>query len=316
MAKTHPTSPGTNYGLGPQPPRHDPYSARLHFHQSWYRAEILKAPFGTGPKASNKTFSGAMLTQEDGERGLNFLTPHIYQIARRRLAEKRAPIDSFRVLCNMLSEQSLAFNLFAPLVDNQDLAVRLMQALLPGQVQSVFKIYFEYIPEPANAYLNDRTSFHVFVDYTRPSGKPGFLGIVMSLAGASASKVVSSSAYKKWSDHPQAPFLPGQAHQFEAPALNQLWRSHLLALAMLLHPDSSYESGACLFLYPSHNPHGAEISARYRTILKPGQTTWSDQTLEALVENWAGRAGSSSLQSWLEAFKLRYLDLQASQPAT
>jgi len=62
-------------GIGPQYPKDNSFTARMRFHQSWYRARVLKAPFGCGPKPSSKTEYGNMLTRLDGERGLNFSQP-------------------------------------------------------------------------------------------------------------------------------------------------------------------------------------------------------------------------------------------------
>ncbi len=35
--------------LGPQYPGDNRLAARMRFHQSWYRAQILQVPWGTGP---------------------------------------------------------------------------------------------------------------------------------------------------------------------------------------------------------------------------------------------------------------------------
>ena len=80
-----------------------------------------------------------MLTHADGERGLNFLTPHIFEVAKRRLAIKKGTIDPFRLFCNMLSSQPMCFNLFGPLVDDLELATHLVQLLLPGEIQTYQK---------------------------------------------------------------------------------------------------------------------------------------------------------------------------------
>lgn len=314
MPRTPPT-PAADHGLGPQPAREDPTSARLRFHQNWYRAEVLKAPIGFGPKASSKTPLGSMLTQADGERGLNFLTPHIFQVARRRLAARHTPLDPFRLLCSLASEQALAFNLFAPLVDNLDLSVRLIQALLPEHVERVEKIYFHYLPEPTNAYLNDRTTFDVFIDCTRPDRQPAFIALSFRLVEPYSPKVVSGPYYKKWVEHPESAFLPGSLPALETPETNQLWRDHLLATAMLLHPESSFAGGQFILLYPSQNSRVGETANRYRGLLRPEDETFRVLPLENLHETWKSLVSSPSQQAWLDAFHLRYLDLSASQEA-
>jgi len=66
--------------LGPQPASDNRFTARMRLHQSWYRAEVRGVPCGTGPKAGHTSHYGNMLRKEDGERGLNFLTPEIAQL--------------------------------------------------------------------------------------------------------------------------------------------------------------------------------------------------------------------------------------------
>jgi hypothetical protein len=315
MPKRPPDSSTSSTDLGPQNPRDDAYTARQRLHQSWYRQHVLQVPCGVGPKASNKTLYGNMLTREDGQRGLNFLTPHIYQVARRRLAARGAPLDSFQLLCNMLSSQTLAFNLFAPLVDNKDLARRLVEATLAKPVREVVQVDLEYIPEPVNAYLNDRTTYHVFVEYINQDGKLSFLGIDPRLVDPLPERTYSNPTYQKWAAHEHSPFLPEKRAELEAPELNLIWRGHLLAAALRLHPDSLYTEGYSLLLYPQAHNRLEEAARRYRSLLNPEDETFSSLSLEALLERWAGPVENTAFQPWLESFRLRYLDLPASAGA-
>jgi hypothetical protein len=301
--------------LGPQYPKDDPLTARMRLHQSWYRSRVLKVPYGVGPKASNKTYYGNMLTREDGERGLNFLSPHIFQIARRRLAAGPAPVDSFRLLCSMLSSQAVTINLFGPLVDNKDLAKRLVEELLSVPVKEVLRVDLQYTPEPAKEYLNDRTAFDVFVEYLDQDGQPSFAGIETVLAGPLSDRVYANPSYQKWTEHGDAPFKEGIRAVLSTPELNQLWRGHLLATALRLHPDSIYGSGHYLLLYPAQNMEIGQAAAQYRHLLKPTDHTFAALTLQHVVERWQKLVENSAYQSWLEAFRLRYLELSASEEA-
>ena len=132
--------------IGPQYAKDKRFTARMRFHQSWYRSKVLRVPYGIGPRSSNTTLYGNMLTHADGERGLNFLTPHIFEVAKRRLAMKKAAIEPFRLFCNMLSSQPMCFNLFGPLVDDLELATHLVQLLLPGEIQNSNKSSIRICP--------------------------------------------------------------------------------------------------------------------------------------------------------------------------
>jgi hypothetical protein len=123
--------------LGPQCQGDPPYQAWMRRHQSWYRAEALCAPYGTGPTPSSTEHYGNMLAAEPAAAGGNFLTPQIHAHYRQRVAQGVGNIEQFRCERNLLSSQPMAFNLFAPLAEDPDLATRCLRALLPGQVTRV-----------------------------------------------------------------------------------------------------------------------------------------------------------------------------------
>jgi hypothetical protein len=183
---------------GPQYRRDSPFTARMRFHQSWYRAEVLKLPYGTGPKINSKTSYGNMLTLEDGEKGRNFLRPHIFEVAKRRVAESKGMVDRFRLFCNMLSSQPMCFNLFGPLVDDAEYATRLFKLLLPGEIERVDKVRLEYSPEPVKEYLNDQTAFDAYVEYTSLDGSNAFIGFETKLTESFSRKICSQPSYWKW----------------------------------------------------------------------------------------------------------------------
>jgi len=67
-----------------------PFTSRMRFHQSWYRANVLRMPYGAGPGPQHSGKFGNMLTRKDGARGLNFLTPEIFEVAKSRLNIQKA----------------------------------------------------------------------------------------------------------------------------------------------------------------------------------------------------------------------------------
>jgi len=305
--------PNNRMNIGPQYAKDKPFTARMRFHQSWYRSEVLKAPYGTGPRPSNATWFGNMLTIADGERGLNFLSPHIFEIAKRRLAMKKGTIDPFRLFCNMLSSQPMCFNLFGPLVDNLELATQLMQVILPGEIQTVSKVQFEYAPEPARDYLNDRTAFDAFVSFTRPDNQPGFLGVETKLVDAFSAKVYSNQLYNHWTEHTLSPWPPEACPRLKSIDVNQLWRDHMLAVAMQLAPGSPYGSGRFILVYYPLDVECVAALNVYKSLLKPEDRSFIAVPLDIVVEKWKQSVSTAAEKQWLTNFSLRYLDLQASE---
>ena len=300
--------------VGPQSANDGAFTARMRLHQSWYRKNILKAPCGVGPRATSKNFYGNMLTVADGERGLNFLTPRIYDVVRHRLAQGKGAVEPFRLKCNMLSSQPMCFNLFGLLVDDLDLAARLFRTILPEEIALVERVVIEFAPESASEYLADRTAFDAFVSYKRPDGSRGFIGIETKLTEPFSRKVYDGPAYRKWTEYPNSPWPAAAWARLADMQHNQLWRDHLLAIAMRDQKRSSYTTGFFMLVHHPGNLEEKSIVTNYRALLKPGDHTFIDMPLDHLMELWTPIVDSTT-QRWLAEFKLRYLDLFASKEA-
>lgn len=294
--------------LGPQSSGDAPFTRQMRRHQSWYRAEVLKLPYGVGPQRGGNPY-GNMLTPVDAERGANFLTPAIHDVARRRLAKGIGVIEPYRLLHNMLSSQPMCFNLFGPLVDDLGLATRLLSALLPGEVQQVEAVRIEWAPEPASAFLGDRTAFDAFIAYRQPDGQRAFIGFETKLTEPFSQSDYDGPAYRRWMDE-QAPWLPGSGAAATHRRHNQLWRDHLLAVALARQPG--WAKGRLALVRHSLDRECEATVAAYRRLLRQGDDTFVDLRLDAVVEVWGRVLETEAERAWLEAFRLRYLDLAAS----
>jgi hypothetical protein len=253
-----------------------------------------------------------MLTRADGERGLNFLTPTIFAVARRRIQDGRGAVEPHRLLCNMLSSQPMCFNLFGPLASDLDLATRLMRPVLPDRLDRVLRVVIEFAPEPASAYLADRTAFDAFVEYRRPDGKLGCLGIETKLSEPFSPRHYDGPAYRRWMELPDSPFRPEAHTLVDAVPHKQLWRDHLLAIAMRARPGSPYAASSLLVIRHPLDAACATITTTYRTLLR-SEDTFLDYALDRLVSLWAQQPLTADEASWLGEFRRRYLDLAASE---
>ena len=61
-------------GIGPQYKGDSAFAARMRLHQSWYRANVLGVPYGTGPTPKSASYYGNMLTA--ARRGRWAKLPH------------------------------------------------------------------------------------------------------------------------------------------------------------------------------------------------------------------------------------------------
>jgi hypothetical protein len=299
------------HDIGPQSTSDPPFTARMRFHQSWYRARVLKVPCGVGPKPHSANRYGNMLREEDGDRGLNFLSPEIHALARQRAAENAGMVESFRLFHNMLSSQPMCFNLFGPWALDHDLATHVLKQILPGQVDHVTKVLFEHAPQPASEYLNDRTAFDAFVEYTRPDGCLGFIGIETKLTEPFSQKHYDGPSYRRWSDRVDSPWPITARDHLADVRHNQLWRDHLLAVAMRLHDRSPYADGYFMLVRHPLDNECATTVAGYRELLKPNDRTFLDSPLDALLEISGRAIGCGRWENWLTCFKMRYSDVPA-----
>lgn len=299
--------------IGPQYPGVTSFAARMRFHQSWYRAKVLRVPCGTGPSESSRSHYGNMLGSDDAEKGLNFVTPEAFVAAKDRLADRQGVVERFRLLHNMLSSQPMCFNLFGPLAADLDLATTAFQALIgTDEVHRVTSVRFEYAPSPRREYLNDGTAFDAFVTYQRPDRSLGFVGIETKLTEPFSAGTYDKPAYRRWMELPDSPWLKSASERVAKVEHNQLWRDHLLAVAMLRHPGSAYSAGRVLLVRHSGDDECAVVAEGYRKLLRPDVRSFSDIALDHLIGLWQEYL-PETCKEWLDTFRLRYVDLGASE---
>ncbi|MHB1456361.1 MAG: PGN_0703 family putative restriction endonuclease [Armatimonadota bacterium] len=300
-------------GIGPQYSGDGRFQARMRFHQSWYRSTVLGVPCGTGPNASSDSHYGNILREVDGDRGLNFTSPEAFMAARRRVDEGSGTVEPFRLFHNMLSSMPMCFNLFGPFVDDADLATVALRSLLgDNEVKCVQETVLEFAPSPRSEYLNDRTAFDAFVTYERPDGSLGFLGIETKLTESFSKQHYDSPAYRRWVEQSDSPWPEESWSRLDDVKHNQLWRGHLLATAMTSHPRSLYAAGRFALIRHPGDTECARVVEGYSRLLKPQDVSFLDLPLDRLISVWE-QTLPQCCTDWLARFRLRYLDLGASE---
>lgn len=300
--------------IGPQCARDNPFTARMRFHQSWYRATVLGAPFGTGPTLTSTSSYGSMLTAQDADAGRNFLTSEIFEVVTARIARSTDRVERFRLLHNMLSSQPLCFNIFGPLVRRVDRAARLLTGLWP-EIARVNAVDIEHAPEPPHEYLDDGTSFDAFVDFESRDGTRGLIAIETKLTDSFSPKRRDKPAYRRWMSGARHVWKAGVEDAVVHPRHNQLWRNHLLAIAMRDRPGSRFTTCRSIVIRHPLDADGARAVASYRELLRDDEPSFSEVPLDHLVRAFDEAASDDGERSWLAALRLRYLEVDASDPA-
>ncbi len=245
------------FGLGPQYAQDNVLARRMRKHQSWYRAHELHLPYGTGPGPNDTNSYGNMLTRVDGEAGRNFLTQEIYEVTLDRIAQGSSVVEKYRLLHNMLSSQPMCLNLFGPLVRDYDLAKKLLATLVPEKISEVTQVKIEWAPQPAPDYLNDHTAFDAFIEYRTEDRHLVGLGIETKLSEPFSQKVYDRPEYRRWMKQSDSPWNSDSWNKVQAVEYNQLWRDHLLAVALRFHPKSKYDRTRLMLVYHSEDTNCA-----------------------------------------------------------
>jgi hypothetical protein len=292
----------------------DAFTARMRFHQSWYRRHVLGLQPGPNPNAHNELY-GNLLRKEDGVAGWNFITKSIHKYVEDRITQDSLHIEPLRLRNNLLSSQPMCFNLYAPLPLDLELAARLI-ASLPGfeNVEQVASVKLEYAPLK-QFLLNDGTSFDAWIEYKRNNGMQGFIGIETKLTEPFSQKHYDFSPnYQRWLNDSSWWWISGSETNFSNKSYNQLWRNHLLSFALQHQPNSLYsESFSAVVYHPLDEACHNAVTAYSNNLLPTGKATLLEWSLDSIVERWLGCVKTREEQSWLQAFRLRYLDLEASE---
>lgn len=206
-----------------------------------------------------------------------------------------------RIFNDLLSSQPLAFNLFAELQRDTALCSRLVESLTRGRFSEAEAVEFEYSPGRSDpAYTGDRSAFDVYIECRDSQGAPAFLGIEVKYHEDLKNPAADSSdRHGEIADRMNC-FSPEARALLQKKPLQQIWRDHLLAGAMLQHGD--FPSGAFVFLYPSKNEDCHAAITDYRACLTDGETleVW---TLEDVIRNLKALGD----HEWVRLFEDRYL---------
>lgn len=301
-----------NLDLGPQYAGDNLLARRMRKHQSWYRANVLKLPYGTGPKPNDTSYYGNMLTRADGEAGRNFLNQEIFEVVQDRIAQGGGAVERHRLLHNMLSSQPMCFNLLGPLVRDHDLAKTLLQTLVPERISEVTCVEIEWSPKPAMDYLNDHTAFDAFIEYRTADGQLFGLGIETKLSEPFSQKEYVRPEYRRWMQLPDSPWLPEAWNKVQGIRHNQLWREHLLAIALRSHPESTYAQAQLLLVHHHEDVECLRNYSNYKRLIQSGDDSLIRFSLDQIVDRWSSVVINEDQKQWLSSFKIRYIDLEIS----
>lgn len=281
------------YPIGKQYEPDNEFKAAARLHQSKYRADILNVDCDE---------YGNRLLDKDARRLLNYYDGLNIRTALPSYLKKRD--------ADMLRSEHIPFNLFAPMVVNRILAKDLIQNAFKIKCSEVLCVKFEYAPKTKENYLNDGTAFDVYIHYRGENNKEAGIGIEVKYTeksypiGVTEKKNVENQDSKYWKvTRASKAFINDSNPLLKTDAMRQIWRNHLLGLAMVQRKDISEFTS--IILYPEGNLHFGHVIPEYRALMREShQQQVIGRTYERLI---AQISGDEEIMRWKAYLERRYL---------
>lgn len=270
-------------------------------HQSWYREHVLGVPPGPRPRARYRLVGNTIAPEAvAADPKLNFIDDAAYRAAEARSREVQAEggtLEVRRLAENLLSSMPMCFNLFGSMGEVPGF-LHVVQGLLDPRAGGIERVVCEIVPTDR---LQDRTAFDAMVEYRRSDGTAAFLGIETKYTETFSQKRYDNGHYRSVTE--TSPwFVPGAAHALVGTRTNQLWRGLMLAS---LYEEVAGRRGAYVVVGTADDTAAIDTVEVVRN-----QLTDPDRLRYVSIEQFvdAARAtGHPSLQSWADAFSLRYI---------
>lgn len=260
---------------------------------------------GLGAKEVNGRSFGSCLDREAAAAGRNLMSVPARRAALDPPLSDGQVIDTDRLLENLLASQAICFSIFAHLREDLSTASRVIGNLL-GKLVEVTRIELEYSPgRGAPEFTQDGSAADAYVEYTA-GHRRGFICVETKyfedLQKRRGARDTFRPRYAELAKQ-MGVFRNGALEDLRVAPLEQLWRDHLLAGAILLHPDSEFDEGAFALVYPEMNEACKAAAREYRTRLAD-ERTFSTWTLEEVCETLIRHAD----YDWAWELRDRYLD--------
>ncbi len=275
--------------------------ARLH--QSKYRAFKLDVPCDE---------YGNYLTRENASSGLNFYPD--FDIFNE--VKKRYPNYSKPLYANMLRSEHIGFNLFVPFKSDFDFGKRVLNDILSNQIKSINRIEIEYAPKPSDRYLNDKTSFDAYIEYTHNDDKKGIIGIEVKYTEHEY-KLKKDSKQERDINNKNSRYytISKKFNLYKSDTIDklisdkfrQIWRNQLLGESIIIEDNDKFKHFTSLTIFPKGNLHFIEASNEYLEMLVVNNDRFVPVTYENFLSVCNKYKPNDKFGKWLKYLDDRYI---------
>lgn len=274
---------------------------RARLHQSVFRVIHLDLPCDT---------YGNYLTREDGDKGKNFYNDFgILDAVKKRKY-------STALYANMLRSEHIPFNIFLPLDKDRNYCKTVIAEILKSNIASVDKIKIECAPKPKERYLNDRTSFDAYIEYTNADGSRGMIGIEVKYTEKEYKLKAKSSERDKVNDKTSlyysvsnkcSLYKPNAIDVLPTDKFRQIWRNHILGESILIADKDKFQHFTSLTLFPADNAHFIQTSKEYVELLTNNNNKFIALTYEDLFALLTKHCPNEQYKDWIDYLTTRYI---------
>jgi len=222
--------------------------------------------------------------------------------------EIKYPKYSKPLYANMLRSEHIAFNLFVPFKADRRFGKNVLNLFLNNQIKSIDKILIEYAPNPSEEYLNDKTSFDAYIEYTHIDEEKGIVGIEVKYTeheyklkkGSKEETDLNNreSTYFKITEK-SGLYLPGITQKLISDKFRQIWRNQLLGESIILKDKSVFKHFTSLMIFPRGNTHFIEASQEYLAMLSDNENRFVPLTYEAFISNCERFCPNEEFKKWI-----------------
>lgn len=283
--------------LGKQYHLDDEFMASARSHQSRYRRDVLKVECDE---------YGNMLNEDDGKRLLNYYPDlGVPEILRKRYPGYSKMRDS-----NLLRSEHIPFNMFGPMISMGNSAIPILNKAFDGDIKDIIRIEIEFAPEPKEKFLNDGTSFDAYIEYENNSNVRCAYGIEVKYTeheyaiGQREKVNINNEDSKYWRVTKESGFFrPELLSELATDKMRQIWRNHLLGLAMV--QSGVLAKFKTVTIYPNGNKHFQEVLPHYKSLMLNEN---SDNLIACTFEQFfESISGNNEIMKWKQYLSERYL---------
>lgn len=297
-----------NENIGKQYPKDNKidktgFLSKARLHQSIFRVEELGL--------TEYDDYGNYLIREDAEKGANFYDGFNIFEEVNLYRKYNEPLYA-----NMLRSEHIPFNLFVPLMKDRVFCKNIFNDFLDCKIQSVDLIKIEHAPSPSVNYLDDKTSFDTYIEYTTTEGEKAILGIEVKYTEGAYPLKKGSSEEKKVLDKNSIYYtVSRKSHLYRDDAesllitddYRQVWRNQLLGESILQVDGREYKRFVSVTIFPEANTHFVDISEAYLSLLKGGEQKFIPITYENFIKSAYNHCPNSEYKNWIDYLNKRYI---------